>query len=148
MNEVYNLSRTLINYLEDDSAGIPVLVTFTTTLTKSLSSQTEILKMWKKLRLDITTKLKYRGVHFPIVAWAVESSKESLHVHCVFSDYMSTSLLKRAWKDTSHSFAGTVYINRFDTWQNIIFYIFKRFDKYSKFFGLSVILEKKHLYSV
>ena len=147
MSEINLITNSLVDFANARCGEIPVLGTFTTTLSKSLKSQDAILKIWKSFVKSMGTTVRYRNVHFPLVAWAVESSKDSLHVHAVFDGFVHQIMLETAWRHTSDR-SGQTYFNNFDTWHNIFIYIFKRFAKISKFFGLSVSLPPVNLSSM
>ncbi len=144
---IHRICRSLSIHAKDAFDGPPVLVTFTTVLPQDINSQNLLLNLWKRFRVTMSRSAEYRTVQFPIAAWAVELSKNSLHVHAACGGYVNQKALQKAWKHTSVSF-GNVDVREFDTWMNLFTYVLKKFARLSKFFGLSVVLRTKSLYNL
>lgn len=144
-NEIYYFKRTLINYLEDDPIKFPILATFTSTYTNTSRGAINMDKTFKKFRHMMHTSLATRRVPFPLVAWALEHSKDSVHIHCIFQDFFSSSKISKLWKYFSNA-TGHIDIKEFGDFKSLVNYIFKNYQKITKYMGHCVIFRKEHLY--
>ncbi len=135
--------KFLKNYLLDYSQTLegitPVMATFTTTLPSRSTSKIHLKRLWNEFRLNMRELLPHRLIYFPVMAWAIEKSFDSWHVHVIMQGEFSVRKIQNLWKK-HFGRAGHINVVPFDTWLNIIEYVFKSYDHFSPYLGQCVSL--------
>ncbi len=144
--EIFYFKKTLRNYMEDNPIRTPILATFTSTYTASEKGSNNLLKIWTAFRHLMATSTTLRRFKFPLVAWALEFSEFSVHVHAIFEDYFSAQELQKIWRKQSVS-CGWIDVREFDSPVKLIEYVFKKYSRVSKFLGHSANFRPEHIYS-
>ncbi len=133
--------KALIKRLVEEShivSSTPVLATFTSFYPNTLRGKFLILRAWQKFTNIMRSKLPYREYGFRPIAWSIESSENTVHIHCVLLQHISLRALTHAWKGINRHDLGKIDIRGFSTFQEAISYTYKDYlepNRLSRFFG-------------
>ncbi len=127
------LRKHLLDFTKDLNTT-PVLATFTTTLFSKTKSKILLKHQWRLFLSDMVTKLPNRLTHFPILGWAIEQSVDSCHIHVAMFDEFSARGIQKLWKK-HFQYAGHVDVKAFDSFEQLIWYTFKSYDKVCSYLG-------------
>lgn len=134
------LKGYLRTYFDQSASKIPILVTFTTKLFARNLDKIALRVAWDSFRSDMRNRLPHRMILFPLVAWAIESSVNSHHVHAIFDKEFSSRAVQKLWKK-HFRYAGHVDVTEFDTSDRLIDYVLKSYSNTSPYLGQCVTIK-------
>ncbi len=133
------MKHFLLDYSKTLDGVTPVMATFTTRFTSENTWKIVLRGIWDRFRLDMRELLPHRLIYFPVMAWSIEPSFGSWHVHVIMQGEFSVHAVQKLWKKYFPK-AGHVNVEPFDTWFNVIEYVFKSYDHFSPYIGQCVSL--------
>lgn len=121
--------------------------TFTSKYTKSLEGKFRLLRRWQQFRILMTTTLPYREYRFVPIAWVIEYSENSVHLHCLVNGKVNARALNHAWVSLNRHDLGKVFVSspgEDSSPRAILNYMYKSYStRLDKFLGHFLILKSE-----
>lgn len=134
-----NYLQRLKNYVRDNNSNKPVMVTYTTLLSKSLKAKFTLRRYWiHMVNVGLSNK-KFRSSYSPPICWSIEESEKSVHVHALYDGFQALRTHQTIWNTIHLHDVGRAYVSTGEDWGIYIDYIHKSFARINKFFGHFVI---------